>query len=89
MKKNNYVDCNKLIDKKAKRCSKCRYKFVKGKNNPNYRTGNYIKHFCIDCGKKVTTDSKRCLSCGQLNRFKRTEERIRLSNFAINRKAFF
>jgi hypothetical protein len=39
--------------------------YNKGKNNPNYKHGNNIKHinFCIDCKKMIKTITKKTLRC--------------------------
>jgi DNA-directed RNA polymerase subunit RPC12/RpoP len=64
--KNYCIDCHKRIDKRAKRCYKCWYKFAKKENAVNWK-GNYPN--CIDCGKKLSIRKsknyipKRCKKC--------------------------
>lgn len=64
--KNYCIDCNKIIDFRAKRCDICFHKFNRGVNHCNFK-GEYSK--CIDCGKKLSVRKsknyipKRCQKC--------------------------
>jgi len=41
--------------------------YNKGKNNPNYKHGQYIKniYYCLDCGQIIKTKTKKTLRCYQ------------------------
>jgi len=71
---NNCLNCKKAISRYATRCRSCaskenlKNKSLKGKNNPNWKGGIYLKdYFCKDCGKKLGKHALykcgRCHSC--------------------------
>jgi len=59
--------CGIKISKKSKHCIKCngqiQSKNLIGKNNPNYKKGNYCNNQCIDCNKLIKQQRKRCKMC--------------------------
>ena len=75
------LDCPKIIDKRANRCNSCatkeKYRLGilnnKGKNNPHYTDGEYLKErTCKDCGKELKGHHlpircKKCANKGKLN----------------------
>ena len=69
------IDCNIEITNQALRCHSCanlnnaQVRDYKGKNNPNYKIGSYIKlYFCNTCGKPISRTNglkgkQHCNSC--------------------------
>lgn len=70
--KSKCIDCSKDVGYTAKRCIDCRYKFIKGKNNPSWKGGitpsNRIerasKKFKEWRKKVFERDDYQCQKCG-------------------------
>ena len=71
---NKCIDCEKKIDKRAKRCAKCYHKYAIGKyedrKSPNYIDGRTLrKHYCKICKineislRNFLTGKCRCRMC--------------------------
>lgn len=69
--------CQNEVSGPDRRCQKCK---SKGKNNPSYKHGNYVRgkiHYCIEpnCKNEICKEGNRCRSHAMILRFSNPEER--------------
>ena len=76
---NKCLDCNKSIDKRAKRCMSCAVKNI-WKDRPKKEIRKY---YCKDCDKEIHRKSVRCSSCAKLGKNLSIKT---LKKFSKNRK---
>lgn len=68
---NKCVNYGKILkSNRSKRCRKCYYISIRGKNHPNYIDGRTNKKvYCKDCHKLLSTSKcQRCITCS--NKFR-------------------
>ena len=67
--KNHCIDCNKLIAFRNKRCRKCKDKFCRKHNHPNWLGGISFKPYSLDWTENLKEcirdrDNHKCQICG-------------------------